>query len=355
MSGITQRLQIMVEKLEGIKTPLSFMEVCGTHTMSAFRSGLRSILPSGITLLSGPGCPVCVTPSGYVEQAVLLSERKDVVITTFGDLLRVPGQTGSLEKARARGGDIRVVYSPLDALALAEKEKEKEVVFLGVGFETTAPAIAGTIKHAVKKNISNFSVFTAHKTMPQAMTALLKDQDVKVDGFLCPGHVSVIIGWNAYRDICQDYAIPCVVSGFEPEDMIVAIEKMIDQIKQGKALVENAYGRSVEAKGNLAAQDLLKDVFRPCDATWRGLGVIAGSGLRISEDYLLFDSQKKFGLSESLDIAEPAGCQCGDVLRGVKRPVDCPLYKKVCTPENPIGACMVSSEGTCAAYYKYAQ
>jgi len=262
-------------------------------------------------------------------------------------------KTDLWEKARARGGDIRVVYSPLDALALAKQETKREVVFLGVGFETTTPAIAGTIKLAEQNGITNFTVFPAHKTMPPAMTALLKDQDVRVDGFICPGHVSVIIGYDAYLPLSREYHIPCVVAGFEPEDMVAAIERLVLQVAENKAEVENVYSRSVTQEGNTAAQELMTDVFHPVDAVWRGLGMIPGSGLDIKENYADFDSRKKFGLGRDLSAAEPVGCKCGDILRGTRLPPDCVLFGKACTPENPVGACMVSSEGTCAAYFKY--
>jgi hydrogenase expression/formation protein HypD len=341
-----------VRELAGrVGRPVRIMEVCGTHTMSAFRSGLRSVLPPGLQLLSGPGCPVCVTPGEYVDHALALADRPDTVITTFGDLLRVPGSRSSLEVARARGASVRIVYSALDALALARQEG-REVVFLGVGFETTAPGSAWAIREAAR-GVPNFSVLGAHKTMPEAMAALLRSGELRIDGFLCPGHVSVIIGSRPYEFIPREFGRPCVVTGFEPADMLEGITRLLRQVAEGRAEVEIQYTRSVSPEGNPRAQALLGEVFEPCDAEWRGLGRIPGSGLRIRDRFGAQDAARRFPGIQAAKASEPRGCRCGDVLRGAATPAECPLFRTACTPATPVGACMVSSEGTCAAYYRY--
>ncbi|MFH1476057.1 MAG: hydrogenase formation protein HypD [Verrucomicrobiota bacterium] len=350
------------------------MEVCGTHTMTAFRSGLRSLLPQNVALLSGPGCPVCVTPDDFVDQAVALARRPafapgastfakatvdksaggpDVTIATFGDLLRVPGTESSLERERARGADIRVVYSALDALALAKKMPDRKIVFLGVGFETTAPTVAWTIRQAQRDGIGNFLVLSAHRTMPPAMAALLRGGEVAIDGFMCPGHVSAIIGTRPYEFISRDYGLPCVVAGFEADDMLAAISMLLKQVAEGPAQVENQYTRGVNADGNPEARAIMAEVFAPCDAEWRGLGIIPSSGLGIRAAYRAHDAQAVLMTRPCAQSAKRPACICGDILRGVKPPTACPLFRKTCTPETPVGACMVSSEGACAAYYRY--
>ncbi|MCS7049013.1 MAG: hydrogenase formation protein HypD [Verrucomicrobiae bacterium] len=328
------------------------MEVCGTHTMAAFRSGLRQLLPANVHLISGPGCPVCVTDTNYIDAAIELTRRADVTVATFGDLLRVPGSDTSLEQERAVGGDVRIVYSPTDALMLARQHPRRHVVFLGVGFETTAPTVAFNIWTAARDGVSNFHVLCAHKTMPRAMEALLKDQTVRLDGFMCPGHVSVITGLEMYEFIARDYWRPCVVTGFEPADMLEGIAMLLAQIVAGVARVENQYTRSVTREGNRRAQELLAEVFEPCDASWRGLGVIPGSGLAIRPKYAAHDAAVALGVTFRAARVHP-GCRCGDVLRGVVQPTQCPLFGKACTPLSPFGPCMVSAEGTCAAHYKY--
>jgi hydrogenase expression/formation protein HypD len=341
---------------EKINRPIKLMEVCGTHTMAAFKAGLRTLLPENVSLLSGPGCPVCVTSMDYIDQVIRLAQEPDVMIATFGDMLRVPGNLGSLEHARAKGANVLVVYSPTDAVLAAEKYPDKQVVFLGVGFETTAPTVAWTVQAAAEKKLSNYSVYCAHKTMPQAMAALLQSGELKIDGFICPGHVSVITGTQIYNFIATEYKTPCVVGGFEPLDVFQAIAMLVCQVAEGRAVVENQYHRSVTEMGNQAAQALLAEIFEPGDANWRGLGVIPGSGLQIRDTYAAFAAEQKFPfLRDPIDAPEPKGCRCGEILRGVCTPFECPLFRKVCTPANPVGACMVSSEGTCAAYYKYAQ
>ena len=345
-------LQSIEELTARVGRDVNFMEVCGTHTMVAFRTGLRQLLPSRVRLISGPGCPVCVTDVNYIDAAIELCRRADMIIATFGDLMRVPGSESSLERERAGGADVRVVYSPSDALALARECPSRHVVFLGVGFETTAPMVAGTIFRAESEGIGNFTVLCAHKTMPQVMEALLKDHQVKIDGFLCPGHVSVITGAGMYRFICERYQIPCVVTGFEAWDMLKAITMLLQQLVDGRAEVEIEYSRSVNERGNVAAQTLIAEVFQECDVSWRGMGTIAQSGLAIREKYGQYDAARAFGLQFAPAQVNPA-CRCGDVLRGLITPPECKLFGRTCTPLQPLGPCMVSSEGACAAYYKY--
>ena len=352
-SGAVKTLVTPINDLaRRIGRDVNLMEVCGTHTMAAFRSGLRQLLPRNVHLISGPGCPVCVTDTNYIDAAIALCRRPGLVLTTFGDLTRVPGSDSSLERERAAGADVRVVYSPTDALALARQNPAKTIVFLGVGFETTAPTVAASIVAAAKNGLKNFFVLAAHKTMPQAMEALLRDQQVKIDGFICPGHVTVITGAAIYRFICEQYKIPCVVSGFEPFDMLKATEMLLAQIAAGRSEVEIEYSRSVNDRGNVAAQKLMAEVFEECDAGWRGIGNIPGSGLAIRATYAPFDAAK--ALAVKFEPARPhPGCRCGDVLRGMITPPECKLFAAACTPTNPFGPCMVSSEGTCAAWFKY--
>jgi hydrogenase expression/formation protein HypD len=345
-------IEAINELAQRVGRDVKFMEVCGTHTMVAFRTGLRQLLPPTVSLISGPGCPVCVTDSNYLDAAIELCRRPDLIITTFGDLLRVPGSGSSLERERAAGANVRIVYSPMDALVLARECPAKQVVFLGVGFETTAPTVAWSIWKASKEGIQNYSVLCAHKTMPQAMEALLKDQEVKIDGFICPGHVSVITGAAMYRFICEKYHIPCVVSGFEAWDMLKTIAMLLQQLAEGRTEVEVEYSRSVDERGNQAAQRLMSVVFEPGDASWRGIGTIPGSGLAIRPEYARFDAAKKLGVTFGEARVHP-GCRCGDVLRGVATPLDCKLFARACSPVHPFGPCMVSGEGVCAAYYKY--
>lgn len=335
-----------------IGRPVKLMEVCGTHTMAAFRSGLRSVLPENVVLLSGPGCPVCVTPNGYLDLALAIAEQPDTVVATFGDMVRVPGSRSSLEQARARGARVLIVYSALDALEEARRNPGVRVVFLGVGFETTVPGTAWAIQEA-EKAVSNFYVLGAHKTMPRAMAALLEGGEVQIDGFICPGHVSVVIGSKPYEFIARDHGIPCVVTGFEPADLVVGIEMLLRQIAERRAAVEIQYTRGVEREGNPKARAVMDEVFGACDAEWRGLGSIPGSGLKIRDEFASRDAARVFAGIEVPAASEPKGCRCGDVLRGACTPTECPLFRRVCTPDNPVGACMVSNEGTCAAYFKY--
>ena len=333
--------------------PLKIMEVCGTHTVTACRSGLRTLLPENLKLLSGPGCPVCVTPEGYIDNAIRLARIPEIWITTFGDLLRVPGSEGTLEMEKAKGAGIKIVYSVLDALEMAEKQKDKKVVFLAVGFETTAPGIAWAVQAARSREINNFYLLTALKTMPHAMAALLEDGGIGIDGFICPGHVSAVIGSRPYEFIARQYKLPCVVAGFETYDMLRAIAMLLTQIAAGKHEVQNEYRRAVSKAGNLTARRLLEDVFEPCDAEWRGLGNISGSGLKLKKRYDKFDAGALLPGVACPEKRRRSGCLCGEVLRGRIVPTDCRLFGKQCTPATPVGACMVSSEGACAAYYKY--
>jgi hydrogenase expression/formation protein HypD len=349
---IARSLVAQIESLA--QKPLRLMEVCGTHTVAIFRHGIRTMLPTSITLLSGPGCPVCVTDQADIDAFVDLARRNDVIVATFGDLMRVPGSGSSLQGQSAEGADVRVVYSPLDAVELARRTPDKQVVFLGVGFETTAPTIAAAIMAARQARLANFSVYSAHKTVPAALCALSAGGQLAIDGFLLPGHVSVIIGVEAYRPFFEQYRVPSVVAGFEPADILHAVLQLVRQIAAGRPALANAYTRVVSAQGNVTAKDLLDQVFVPDDARWRGIGMIAGSGLTLRPEYAAFDAVQRFGLNV-VPVPEPIGCACGQILTGLKTPPECALFRTRCTPLNPVGPCMVSSEGTCAAYYRYAE
>jgi len=343
----------LVDRIKEASTKdIRLMEVCGTHTMSIFRSGIRTLIPDTISLLSGPGCPVCVTAQQEIDAFIEISRLDDVIVTTFGDLMRVPGTDSSLQLERANGKDIRMVYSTIDALDIAQKNPDKKVVFLGVGFETTAPTIAASILSAKETGLDNYSVLSAHKLVPPALDLLLKSETVQIDGFILPGHVSVIIGEKAYLPVIDAYHVPGVIAGFEPIDILQSISTLVEQIEAGRAKLVNGYQRVVTFDGNKRAQEILADVFETADTKWRGIGVIPQSGLEIRKEYEAFDAQKRFEIVVP-EREEPKGCACGEILTGLKTPVECPLYKTVCTPEDPVGPCMVSSEGTCAAYYRY--
>ena len=332
--------------------PVRLMEVCGTHTMAIFKSGIRELLPETVTLLSGPGCPVCVTAQGEIDAFIALAAMDDVIVTTFGDLLRVPGSDSSLQTERARGQDIRIVYSTMDALEIANKNPDKNVVFLGVGFETTAPTIAASILSAHQMRLDNFSVLCAHKLLPPALVALMAAEDAAIDGFILPGHVSVIIGTKAYQSFFDRFQVPCVIAGFEPVDILQAVLMLVEQLKKERPELINAYRRVVTFDGNPKAQQMMQAVFDTTDATWRGIGTIPNSGLKIKDNLAVFDALRRFDLTVP-ETKDPKGCACGQILTGQKTPIDCPLYKTACTPMHPVGPCMVSSEGTCAAYYRY--
>jgi hydrogenase expression/formation protein HypD len=337
---------------DSIDKPLNLMEVCGTHTVAIFRHGIRDIIPKGINLLSGPGCPVCVTPIKDVDTAIAISRLDRVILSTFGDMMRVPGSKQSLSIAQAEGANIRVVYSPIDTLKLASENKNINVVFFATGFETTSPSIAGTLLEAERLDVDNFYIYSAHKVIPPALKALLDSDDLRVDGFILPGHVSTIIGTRPYSFIADDYRKPSVITGFEAEDILQGIIMLLEQIASGRAEVEIQYKRVVREEGNQKAVSLMNEYFELCDANWRGLGTIPESGLRLKDSFNRWDAKKVFNI-EIPDSGEPKSCLCGPVLRGVKIPTDCSLFGKTCTPEHPAGACMVSTEGTCAAYYKY--
>lgn len=341
-----------VSEIAGKLPVVRIMEVCGTHTVSLFRSGVKSLLPANIRLVSGPGCPVCVTAQGYIDAACELASRPGVTVCTYGDMVRVPGRVGSLEQRRAAGAHVLVVYSPRDAVRYAHAHPDREVVFLGVGFETTAPATAAAVLEAERKHLGNFSILTAHKLVIPAMTALLSAGDVPVNGFMCPGHVSVIIGAQAYHSIVETFHKPCVVVGFEPDQMLRGILHLLRQIAQSEARLENVYGVAVTDIGNSLAIKYIESVFRVADAAWRAMGTIAESGLELRESYQTFDARVRFGLHFGEDYHLP-GCRCGEVIQGKTEPQECQLFATACTPASPVGPCMVSSEGTCAAWYKY--
>lgn len=328
------------------------MEVCGTHTVAIARNGIRNLMPQGTRLASGPGCPVCVTSNKDIDTVIALARVPQVIITTFGDMTRVPGSSSSLLKEQAAGADVRICYSPLDALAIAKENPDRPVVFVGVGFETTTPLVAMAIKRAKAMGLENFSVFAAHKNMPGALEAIIADPNLKVDALILPGHVSTIIGVEPYRFLAEKYGIPGVITGFEPLDVLEGITMLMRQLHEGRAEIEIAYKRGVMEQGNPVAMAVIDEVFDTCTATWRGLGPIEGSGYRIRPEFSQFDALKRFDL-EVEPTVEPKGCRCGDILRSAMAPDQCPLFNKVCTPENPVGPCMVSSEGSCAAYYRY--
>ena len=334
-----------------VRRDYSFMEVCGGHTAAIHRFGIPSLLPGNVKLVSGPGCPVCVTGTDYIDRAIAYSKMKDVIVTTFGDLIRVPGSASSLEKEKATGADVRVVLSGLEALEIARININKTVIFLGIGFETTAPGTAATLKQAEKEHIENFFLLCAHKVMPPAMEAILND-GTSLDGFICPGHVAAITGSKAFNFIPERFNLGCVITGFEPADILQSVIMLIRQVNLGSAKVEIQYRRAVTLNGNSLAQSLLSEVFEPCDANWRGFGVIQSGGLRISKYYERFDAENRIPLK--IDPGEDNDlCICAKILRGLKTPADCLLFEGLCTPENPLGACMVSIEGTCNNWYKY--
>jgi hydrogenase expression/formation protein HypD len=333
--------------------PWTIMEVCGGQTHAIVRFGIDAMLPPGLTLVHGPGCPVCVTPASAIDQAIALSQRQGVILCSFGDMLRVPGDTGSLLQARARGGDVRVVYGPLDAVELARRNPQREVVFFAVGFETTVPATALAVSLAERQGVENFSILHSHVLVPPAMRALLAAPDNRVQGFLAAGHVCTVMGMAAYAPIARAHRVPIVVTGFEPLDILQGLLLCVRQLESGRAEVENQYARAVRPEGNRAAQDLVGQVFQVAPQTWRGLGDIADSGLRLRPGFAHRDARTRFGLADTPAPAAPSPCIAGAVLRGVARPTACPEFGRACTPEHPLGAPMVSGEGACAAYHRY--
>lgn len=336
-----------------IDRPVRIMEVCGGHTHAIFKYGLKQLLPPQLTTLHGPGCPVCVTPMSKVDQAIALAGEKNVTLVSYGDMLRVPGSHSSLLQEKARGADVRVVYSPLDALDLSQQLPDRQVVFFAIGFETTAPANASALLRARQRGVENFSMLANHVLVAPAMRAVVDAPDVHVDGFIGPGHVSTIMGTRTYEAIVRDYQLPVVISGFEPVDLLQSFLMVLRQVQAGEASVENQYVRAVQTEGNRHAQAVLQEVFEPCDLEWRGLGWIPQSGLRIRDRFADYDALRRFSqLTTETAPAHPA-CICGDVLRGAKQPHECRVFGTACTPAMPLGACMVSSEGACAAEYQY--
>ena len=351
-SPLRRDLDELAATCDRIGREVAFMEVCGTHTVSIFRNGIRALLPPTLRLVSGPGCPVCVTAQRYIDAAVDIAVRPGVIVATYGDMVRVPGRRGSLETRRASGADVRMVYSIRDALELAARSPDQTVMFLGVGFETTAPATAAAIREADARRIDNFCVLLAHKLIVPAMLALLEAKDVPLDGFLCPGHVSVIIGAEAYRPVVERHRRACVVAGFEPAQILRALLHLVRQIESGEPGLENVYEVAVKEGGNTTALRLLDEVFEVSDAVWRAMGVIPQSGLEIRRKYARFDALRRFEITPGPD-EDPPGCRCGDVIQGKVTPQECGLFGDSCTPLRPVGPCMVSTEGTCAAWYKY--
>ncbi|MCB9914790.1 MAG: hydrogenase formation protein HypD [Planctomycetes bacterium] len=346
--ALAARLAELVARAE---RPLTVMEICGTHTHAIAAAGLRRLLPEGLRLVSGPGCPVCVTPVDYLDHAIALARRPGTTVCTFGDLVRVPGSSSTLERERAAGADVRVCYSPRDALRVAREHPDRAVVFLAVGFETTLPTIAAALEEAEVEGLANLSLLCGGKLIEPPLRALLGDGGVHVDAFLLPGHVSVILGADFYRFLVDDYGVPCAVAGFAPVDVMLALCELAEQHARGAARVANLYPRAVTAAGNRAAQQLLARTFAPVDTRWRGLGEIPRSGLALRPELAHRDAARF-----AVDVEpprEPRGCRCGEVLKGAIEPPACPLYGKTCTPDAPVGACMVSSEGTCAAWHRY--
>jgi hydrogenase expression/formation protein HypD len=332
--------------------PWTIMEVCGGQTHAIVKYGLDELLPKTLTLIHGPGCPVCVTPLEMIDKALEIAARPGVIFCSFGDMLRVPGSATDLLTVKARGGDVRIVYSPLDALKLARQRGDKEVVFFGVGFETTAPAVAMAVYQAAQQNVKNFSMLISHVRVPPALEAILSSPQCRVQGFLAAGHVCAVMGYTEYEPIAAQYRVPIVVTGFEPLDILQGIEMCVRQLESGRALVENQYSRAVRKEGNPAAQRLMREVFRVVPRKWRGVGPIPHSGLGLVEAYSAWDAERKFGLADR-HVDEPPDCLSGLVLQGLKKPHECPAFGTKCTPEHPLGATMVSSEGACAAYYHY--
>lgn len=348
MSGLIEK----IEELASGKKNLRFMEVCGTHTVSIFRAGIRQILPPNVELVSGPGCPVCVTDDEYIDKAISYAKISGVIIATFGDMLKVPGSDSSLEKVSAEGADVRIIYSPLDCLKIAEENPTKKIIFLAVGFETTAPTAAATILAARSRGVKNLFFLSAQKLVPPALKMLLNDPAVRVDGFLLPGHVAVITGAEVFKFLAASYKIPSVVAGFEPEEILIALINLLRQVDENRAEVANEYRSVVKPEGNIAAKKILAQVYEEVDADWRGLGKIPKSGLKVREEFAEFDVEKILPL-EVKKSARRTACRCGEVLRGIISPPQCPLFGKICRPLNAVGPCMVSVEGVCAAWFKY--
>jgi len=350
--ALTDAIHRLAESLPSDTVRL--MEVCGTHTMAIFRSGVRSLLPPKVKLISGPGCPVCVTPAGYIDAALEIGARDDVLLATFGDMVKVPGSSSTLEKAKAQGVEVLIVYSPRDALEAASRSPDRKVVFLGIGFETTAPLVAQAVLEAQERDLRNIFVLSAHKLIPPALSTLAQSTECAVDGFLCPGHVSVVIGCGPYEPIAAGSGKPCVIAGFEPTDVLLAVFMLLRQLVEGKCQVEVEYERCVNREGNPAAVRTMMQVFEPRDTDWRGLGPLPASGLRLRPGFAQFDAAQVFEVAIP-HVPEPPGCLCAKVIAGAAEPTQCKLFGRACTPASAVGPCMVSSEGSCAAYFKYAR
>ena len=339
---------------ERVTRPWTLMEICGGQTNTFIRSGIDRMLPERVTLVHGPGCPVCVTPLEMIDRALAIAERRGVLFTSFGDMLRVPGSGTDLLGARARGSDVRMVYSPLDAVRLARREPGRQVVFFAVGFETTAPATAMAVWQAAQLGLHNFSILCAHVLVPPALEALLGAPDNLVQGVLAAGHVCTVMGYEEYESLAQRHRVPIVVTGFEPLDLVQGIHMVVTALEQGRTGVENQYVRSVTRAGNRAAQRWMREVFEPCDRSWRGLGVLPASGLRLRPAFARFDAERRFEV-DRIETRESPACIAGEILKGRRKPLECPVFGSACTPEHPLGAPMVSSEGACAAYFQYAR
>ncbi len=342
------------EKLKNLalEKTINIMEVCGTHTVQFFHTGVKDIFPAKLNLVDGPGCPVCVTTNDYLDRAIEIARHYNAILCTFGDMMRVPSSYSSLQKEKAEGMAITIVYSPLDAVEIARANPGKEVIFLSVGFETTIPTEAFTIKKVQEDNIKNFSLLAGNKLTPPAVAALLESKEVNIDGFILPGHVSTITGVKGWRFVTEKYKKPCVIAGFNTRDLVMGTMLLVNLVIKGEQKILNAYKEVVTQEGNIKAQEIMHEIFETVDANWRGIGVIPGSGMKLKDAYADFDAEKKFPVTLP-PVVEPKGCRCGEVLRGIISPLECPLFGKKCTPQTPVGACMVSSEGSCAAYYKY--
>jgi hydrogenase expression/formation protein HypD len=334
--------------------PINLMEFCGGHTHAIFKFGIRQLLPSTVKLFSGPGCPVCVTANADLDRAIAIARLPGVITTTFGDMLKVPGSRSSLQQARAEGADVRIVYSTLDAVQIAQQNPEHNVVFLGVGFETTAPTVAAAVLQAQALNLTNFHVFSMHKLTPPATQAILRAGEVRLSGIIGPGHVTTIIGSDAWQFLPREHGIPVAVAGFEPLDILRGVRSLVKQAESGQPVVSNTYSRSVRPEGNPAAVEVMYRVFEASDAEWRGLGSVPDSGLSLREEFSRFDAARAFPVDPG-PVREHKGCRCGEVLRGVVAPPECPLFRRACTPQDPVGPCMVSAEGACAAYFMYGE
>ena len=351
------RVDALLERIREMQLGrVKLMEVCGTHTMTIAKSGIRSLLPESVQLISGPGCPVCVTPAGAMDAILRLAQRDDVILASYGDMIRVPGSVpgDNLIRRRASGARVEIVYSPMDALELARQCPAFQVIFLGVGFETTAPGTAAAILAAAEERIGNFTVLSLLKRVEPALRALMAEGETGIQGFLCPGHVATIIGEKGFSFLPRDYAMPAVISGFEPEDILASVYRLLRRIESGKPGLENTYARAVSIEGNRLAVQVMERVFEPCMDEWRGLGEIERSGLGIRREFEDFDARKRFGMEKIQTVGQTA-CRCGEVIRGRMTPVECPLFGRRCVPEDPVGPCMVSSEGACAAAYKYGE